>query len=64
MPGAWEIQHVPAVAIGIIHAHATTVEWGISLARMERMGAPIHESVGMPYDHARNSCVQRALAGS
>ena len=62
MPGAWEVQNVGRVLVGILHTDVTTMAWSLGLRQLQVPGN-ILPVAGMPYDMARNKINQAALEG-
>jgi hypothetical protein len=62
MPGAWEIKF-PEVLVGILTRETVATKWAMAFRNMILPpSGVISFQVGMPFDHARNSVCQRAIA--
>ncbi len=68
MPGAWEIREANQMLVGILHTDLTSIAWSFGLRNLIIPGRndlrsfyPFMPVAGMPFDHARNAVVQRAI---
>lgn len=63
MTASWEIRQNPPTLVCILHTELTSIAWALGLRSLIIPG-PFQMPLcvaGMPFDHARNSCCQRAL---
>jgi hypothetical protein len=60
--GAWELRGRKQVLAAAIHTETTTIAWAMGLRKLQSPGDFVAVT-GMPYDHARNACVQQMLQG-
>lgn len=62
MAGAWEIMNQQQVLVGILHVDTTTIHWACGFRHLVIPGQVMPVS-GQPFDMARNSVCEAALAG-
>jgi hypothetical protein len=60
MSGSWEIKERQKVLLCTIHTEATSIHWAAGFKNLIIPGS-FHFVSGMPFDHARNACVQTLL---